>query len=218
MSEPTTMPEPSSPAEPSPPADERARSDKWLARRESIVDTSAKVFAKQGYHATGIVELCDANGLGKGAFYHYIGSKEELLYSIMTEYMMQLNASANHILERVADTRERIVALSESFTETMFHSRAAMTVCYREVHSLGIETRDSVLQLHSDYQRVWERTLAEGAERGECRVVSRLETKALLGMYFYSFLWVKTNGPATSKDIARDFANIVLAAVSTGKE
>ena len=100
----------------------------------------------------------------------------------------------------------------------MFHSRAAMTVCYREVHSLGIETRDSVLQLHSDYQRVWERTLAEGAERGECRVVSRLETKALLGMYFYSFLWVKTNGPATSKDIARDFANIVLAAVSTGKE
>src|SRR3546814_20381522 len=47
---------------------EPARSEKWTARREAIVDTSAQVFARQGYHATGIVELCDANGLGKGAF------------------------------------------------------------------------------------------------------------------------------------------------------
>lgn len=199
-------------------AETHAMPPKISKTKREIMDRAADLFARKGYGSVGISEVGEVAGLGKGALYYHIGSKEELLYSIMTEYMMQLNASANHILERVADTRERIVALSESFTETMFHSRAAMTVCYREVHSLGIETRDSVLQLHSDYQRVWERTLAEGAERGECRVVSRLETKALLGMYFYSFLWVKTNGPATSKDIARDFANIVLAAVSTGKE
>ena len=35
------------------------------------------VFAQRGYHATGIMELCAANDLGKGALYHYIGSKEE---------------------------------------------------------------------------------------------------------------------------------------------
>src|SRR3546814_9178391 len=58
---------------------EPARSEKWTARREAIVDTSAQVFARQGYHATGIVELCEANGLGKGEIYNYIGSKEELL-------------------------------------------------------------------------------------------------------------------------------------------
>ena len=47
------------------------------ACRDTIVDASARVFARQGYHATGIAELCDVNGLGKGAFYHYIGSKED---------------------------------------------------------------------------------------------------------------------------------------------
>ena len=35
------------------------RSEKWKARRDAIVDTSAQVFAQQGYHATGIAELCD---------------------------------------------------------------------------------------------------------------------------------------------------------------
>jgi AcrR family transcriptional regulator len=60
-------------------SDEPQRSEKWKARRDEIVDTSASVFARQGYHATGIAELCTVNGLGKGAFYHYIESKEELL-------------------------------------------------------------------------------------------------------------------------------------------
>ena len=182
--------------------------------KREIMDKAADLFAKKGYGGVGISEVGEVAGLGKGALYYHIGSKEELLLSIMTDYMMQLNASANLILERVTNTRERIIALSESFTDTMFHSRAAITVCFREVHSLGIETRDSVLQLHSEYQRVWERTFAEGAARGESRPMSRLETKALLGMYFYSFLWVKTHGSATSKDVARDFANIVLAAVA----
>ena len=49
---------------------------KWQARRQSIIDTSASVFAQRGYHATGIMELCAANDLGKGALYHYIVSKE----------------------------------------------------------------------------------------------------------------------------------------------
>ena len=47
----------------------------WEVRRQAIVDTSARVFARGGYHATGITELCVANDLGKGALYHYIGSK-----------------------------------------------------------------------------------------------------------------------------------------------
>src|SRR6476646_3522186 len=61
---------------------EARRSPKWEARRQAIVDTSAHLFARQGYHATGITELCAANDLGKGALYHYIGSKEELLVGI----------------------------------------------------------------------------------------------------------------------------------------
>ena len=66
---------------------ESRRSPNWQARREAIIDTSARVFARQGYHATGITELCAANELGKGALYHYIGSKEELLAAIHDRVM-----------------------------------------------------------------------------------------------------------------------------------
>ena len=73
------------------------RSEKWKARRDAIVDTSAPVFAGGGYHATGIAELCEVNGLGKGAFYHYIGSKEELLAAIHDRVMDEVMLGADRV-------------------------------------------------------------------------------------------------------------------------
>src|SRR5436190_16433879 len=73
------------------------RRPNWEARRQAIVDTSARVFAKRGYHATGIAELCVANDLGKGALYHYIGSKEQLLAAIHDRVMDEVLASAERV-------------------------------------------------------------------------------------------------------------------------
>ena len=78
--------------------DTRRRAN-WQARREAIVDTSARVFARGGYHATGITELCVANDLGKGALYHYIGSKEELLAAIHDRVMDEVMLGADRVAE-----------------------------------------------------------------------------------------------------------------------
>ena len=106
------------------------------AKRE-IMQKAADLFAERGFGSVGISEVGEVAGLGKGALYYHINSKEELLYSIMTDYIIQLIAAGHRILETETNTRRRIVALSESFMATMFQSRAAMTVCFREVHSLA---------------------------------------------------------------------------------
>ena len=58
-----------------------------------------------GYHATGITELCDANDLGKGALYHYIGSKEELLAAIHDRVMDEVMLGADRSPRRAARRR-----------------------------------------------------------------------------------------------------------------
>ena len=78
---------------------ESRRSAKWQVRRQAIIDTSARVFARRGYHATGIMELCAANDLGKGALYHYIGSKEELLAAIHDRVMDEVMVGADRVAE-----------------------------------------------------------------------------------------------------------------------
>src|SRR5581483_4880109 len=96
------------------------RSPKWEARRQVIVDTSAHLFARNGYHATGIAELCEANDLGKGALYHYIGSKEELLAAIHDRVMEEISAGAERAVSGEGRASEKLARLGEELLEVIY--------------------------------------------------------------------------------------------------
>ena len=100
--------QPMSPAEAT--TDSR-RSPKWIARRRAIIDTSAGIFAQRGYHATGITELCAANDLGKGALYHYIGSKEELLAAIHDRVMDEVMTGAERVAQAGGSPSQQLAML-----------------------------------------------------------------------------------------------------------
>jgi AcrR family transcriptional regulator len=180
----------------------------------AIMSRAARLFAERGYGSVGISEVGEEAGFGKGALYYHIKSKEDLLYDIMTLYMRDLIHAASEIETTNTSAQSRIQALSRSFMSILFSHRAEMTVCFREVHALQEKKRRSVLRLHAEYQDIWARVLHEGAKAGELRSLSIVEIKALLGMYFYSFLWIRPDGSETFDTIAQKFANIVLAAAA----
>src|ERR1700690_222083 len=86
-------------------------------RRQAIVDTAASVFARRGYHATGITELCVANDLGKGALYHYIGSKEELLAAIHDRVMDEVLASADRVDSAGGSPTQQLTMLGDQLLD-----------------------------------------------------------------------------------------------------
>ncbi|WP_440981511.1 TetR/AcrR family transcriptional regulator [Shinella sumterensis] len=192
------------------------RPDELSESKRMIMEVAAKLFADKGYGSVGISEVGDAAGFGKGALYYHIKSKEELLFDIMTVYMVELINAARTIEISGASVPERIRALSHSFMEIMFASRPEMTVCFREVHALNDVKRKGVLGLHADYQDIWMRVFHDGARQGVLRALSKIEIKAILGMYFYSFLWIKGDGAMTIDAIAEDFTGITLRAAGKG--
>src|SRR5262245_16495757 len=97
--------------------DDSGRSPKWQARRDAIVDTSAHVFARRGYHATGLTELCEANDLGKGALYHYIGSKEELLSAIHDRVMDEVLLGAERVAQEGGTPSAQLARLGEELLD-----------------------------------------------------------------------------------------------------
>src|SRR5436309_14329515 len=98
---------------------ERQRSAKWNARREAIIDTSARVFARRGYHATGIAELCEVNRLGKGAFYHYIGSKEELLAAIHDRVIDEVMLGADRVAQADGSPSAQLALLGDELLDVI---------------------------------------------------------------------------------------------------
>lgn len=59
--------------------------------KEEIVATCKEVFHRRGYFNTGMSDLAKACGLMKGSFYHYFGSKEEIMKEVLLCSQKALN-------------------------------------------------------------------------------------------------------------------------------
>lgn len=196
---------------------ERPRSEKWLARRESIVDTSAHLFARNGYHATGIVELCDANGLGKGAFYHYIGSKEELLAAIHDRVMDEVLAGGKRVAEAGGTPSEQLAALGDELLAVIFSYPDHVWVFLHEFPALTGQRAERFRVRRQTYEQQVESVLRAGVESGEFRDLDpRLTALAWLGMHNYTYLWHRGHKTLTASDVAGPFGDIFIRGITAG--
>jgi AcrR family transcriptional regulator len=197
-------------------SDEPRRSAKWEARRDEIIDTSAQVFARQGYHATGIAELCTVNGVGKGAFYYYIGSKEELLAAIHDRVMDEVMVGADRVLEAGGSPSAQLTMLGDELLDVIHRYPDHVWVFLHEFPALTAERAEQFRLRRRAYEGRVEAVLQAGVDAGEFRALdARLTALAWLGMHNYTYLWLKPGGHVSARDVAKPFADIFLHGVSS---
>lgn len=191
------------------PADDSRRSDRWRARRDTIIDTSARLFAAQGYHATGLNELCDANELGKGALYHYIGSKEGLLAAIHDRVMDEVLLGAERVVEAGGTPSEQLAMLGEELLDVIHRYPDHVWVFLHEFPALTGERAARFRERRRAYEQQVEAVLRAGVESGDFRDLDPwLTARAWLGMHNYTYLWLKPGHRLSAKDVAEPFAAI----------
>jgi AcrR family transcriptional regulator len=163
-------------------------------QRAKILKAAAQLFAQRGYHAVGMSDIQEAVQLGRGALYHHIRSKEDLLYDIASEYIRDLVEYGSQ-LPKDADPAERLSRFGHYVVLKIASHQAELTVCFREVQSLTDARHAEILALHADYERIWRDILVDGAHTGVFRPYDPITLKGLLGMYSYCYLWMRPDGP-----------------------
>ncbi|CUJ68796.1 HTH-type transcriptional repressor KstR2 [Achromobacter aegrifaciens] len=158
-----------------------------------------------------MAELCDNLGLSRGAFYHYFASKEALLDEICRQYVTQLLQMARQAQKDIPDPKERLQRLGKDLIQVIGEHRNELAVCFRETLSLGDDRRQAVLAIHAEYERIWKQTLIEGEEAGVFPPFSRDRLKAMLGMYYYSYLWLEPESESSMRRAHEVFDSILLA-------
>ncbi len=193
----------------------RKSSANFEARRNEIVRLAAKLFARYGYHATSMAQLEEATGLGRGALYHYIGSKEELLFYIHEQFINPLLTETEKILQEHLAAEEALRAFSRTLMREIANYRDEVTVFFHEWRSF---TDHSLWEVIREKRRSFERILATILDRGIQEGVFEIANKklailAFLGMYNYSYQWLNVDGPSTPQEIADTFCNLFLEGV-----
>lgn len=199
--------------------DASRRNLKWEARREAIVDTSARLFAANGYHATGINELCEANELGKGALYHYIGSKEALLAAIHDRVMDEVMAGADRVAEAGGPPPAQLARHGEELLDVIHRYPDHVWVFLHEFPALTGERAARFRDRRRRYERRIEEVLRQGVESGDFRDLDPwLTARAWLGMHNYTYLWLKPGKGLSARDVAEPFAAIFLRGIGSGPQ
>jgi AcrR family transcriptional regulator len=99
--------------------------DESLPTRDRLVQAAIYLFYAKGYEATGMAELLTYAQANSGSFYHFFGSKEELLLEVLRWYQQNLEpVLIRPLYEQFPDPIERVFGLLEGYRQ-----RILMTEC-----------------------------------------------------------------------------------------
>jgi AcrR family transcriptional regulator len=187
----------------------------YEANRGRVIATAADLFARNGYHGTGIAELGRAVGLGRGALYHYIESKEAVLYAISKDQVDKMNALAESIIDEGLEPEELLRAMARGLLCNIATHRSEWTVFFREYGALTGQRRDHVIAARERYEGYWRQALDQGVRSGVLRPTRRILVKGILGMLNYTYLWFEPDGELTPEELADIFMDALIHGLSS---
>lgn len=80
--------------------------------RSRILEVAAGCFARLGYDATGVAEICTRAGLSKGAFYHHFASKQALFLELLDHWLAGLDAQLQVARAEAETVPEELLRMS----------------------------------------------------------------------------------------------------------
>ena len=160
--------------------------------RERILRAATKLFATKGFHATGVAEIGEAAGVGKGALYHHIQSKEDLLYDIVMRHVEEGLVRAEEILRSDSPPEDKLRQLCRHQLRTVAENQEEITIFFEDV---------------------WRKALREGVDRGVLRSADPVVVKGILGLINYSFVWYHPAGQLSPEQIADRLMDLILHGV-----
>jgi len=187
---------------------------RYERKQQEVVATAARVFAERGYQATSMQDLTEATGLAAGGLYHYIGSKERLLFRICDELLEPLLEQARAIVADDAPAADHLRALLRAWLVHIAAHRDHMLVFAQERHVIEREPQwRDVRRQRKAFEQILDDVLARGAQDGTMTFADRgLALLALLGMVNHTATWLKPRGRLSPAQIADGCCDLLLKA------
>jgi AcrR family transcriptional regulator len=87
---------------------DRRLTPRGARRRAELMDVAARTFAADGYHTTSVTSIVNRLGVGKGVFYWYFDSKDELLTEILGGALRSMRLAQREAIAGEPDPARRI--------------------------------------------------------------------------------------------------------------
>jgi TetR/AcrR family transcriptional regulator, cholesterol catabolism regulator len=181
---------------------------------ESILRTSASIFAEKGYHQASIRDIARATRVSLSGLYYYFQSKEELLFLIQDHAFGTLLQSLEERLQTTDDPVRKICLLIENHLRYFVNNMAEMKVLSHESGSL---TGDLRRRVNAKKRRLSEIAMEILREvRPDSAIDLRVATFGLFGMMNWIYNWYRPESDVPVERLAEDMSRLFLGGFLQG--
>ena len=138
-------------------------------KHQHIIDASAKLFVRQGYHKTTVRQIASESGITVGTLYHYFRSKEDILKLILEKTSISTNRIAREteeILSRFGPTEALRVAIANYFAGVS-RGQDQTLFWYQDTRALSKAQSQILLGGETLLAEIFNRVLVAGIKTGE---------------------------------------------------
>jgi AcrR family transcriptional regulator len=180
------------------------------SRWPELLKIAAITFAERGYRSTSLQDIADRFGIFKGSLYHYIRSKEDLLYEIMRGVLSDSVADLRKHAGGDGDALDRLRAVLRGHVRHLIGNLAETTVVLHEFGQLSQERQRSLPV--DEFHRTFTALIAQGQREGTVApdLVPELAALALLGSVNHIYRWYRPDGSRSPDEIADQIATVLL--------
>ena len=181
------------------------------SKDEMIFAEAVRIFREKGYHAASMQNIADAVGLQKGSLYHYIPSKEALIFKIFERSSGAFTRQLEAIVASPDFPSDKLRRAIESHLVALCDQLDTYTVYLSERRALSNRYHAKVRAEGEKHARLIEQILQEGVTRRHFRALdTRMVALAILGMCNWLYQWYSPDGRLSPRQIAVIFSDIVL--------
>lgn len=171
-------------------------------RRLALIRAAAKLFRRQGFHATTTRDIAAAVGMHSGSPFYHFKTKEALLHAVMDEGMQTALAQQAGLPLR-ADLPEQALSLliRNHFGVLLGPRSDFIPVMLYEWRSLDARQRNAVKRQQASYEAMWLPVLQALHENGQLRGEVHLARLLIFGALNWSAQWYSARKASTLDDL-----------------
>jgi len=179
--------------------------------QDRILDGSAELISRKGFHGAVAQDLADAAGLVKGTLYYHIHSKDELLFEIHQKVTEEGIRVWSAIVHKDASPTELLKEMIIAHCRVMNRYRDSVAVFSEEMKYLSPERLQKVIERRDVYTSLLEGVIARGMRSSEFRSFDpRISTLVILGMLNGMYRWYRPDGDLSPEEIGLIFSGLLL--------
>jgi TetR/AcrR family transcriptional regulator, cholesterol catabolism regulator len=185
-------------------------------RRQEVLDAATRVLAKRGYANASVKDVADELGILTGSLYHYIRTKEDLLFWVLEETHRAVEQILRDVTEiEGLDPLERLALYTRRQILYNLENRDRVSIYYQDMESLSADRVEEIL----GHRRAHERSIVGMIREAQSRELADRSTdpgilaNCLFATIIWPYRWSMPKRRSTREAIAWQCARFALSGV-----